>query len=103
MFAAVMLTVGRALLAKLGERVERAGRLNRDAVALVLLLVIAAGWFTDHIGIFSVFGGFVTGLAMPKTPVLTTAAAMPIYRGSLPDGMDQFVPERPRESTIAAS
>lgn len=214
-FAAVMLTVGRALLAKLGERVERAGRLSRDTVALVLLLVVAAGWFTDHIGIFSVFGGFVTGLAMPKSPVLrreleskfsdfnailllpvffafsglntqvsgfgeglglwiplfvimlaafagkylgcaivvraqgfswrhasavgglmnarglmilvfiniglahgivtpklfailvavailTTAAAMPIYRASLPGGMDQFVPERPKESSMAA-
>jgi Kef-type K+ transport system membrane component KefB len=69
-FAAVMLTVGRALLAKLGDRVERTGQLSRDTVALVLLLVVAAGWFTDHIGIFSVFGGFITGLAMPKKPVL---------------------------------
>jgi Kef-type K+ transport system membrane component KefB len=178
--------------------------------------VIGAGWFTDHIGIFSVFGGFIAGLAMPRTPLLrrelesrfsdfnsilllpvffafsglntqvsgfgdglglwvplfvimiaafagkylgcavvvraqghswrhasavgglmnarglmilvfiniglahgivtprlfavlvavaivTTAAAMPIYRASLPGGMDQFVPERPKESSMAAS
>jgi hypothetical protein len=29
------------------------------------MAVLAAGWFTDVIGVFSVFGGFVAGLAMP--------------------------------------
>jgi hypothetical protein len=35
--------------------------------------------------------------------ILTTAAAMPIYRASLPGGMDRFVPEQPKESSMAAS
>ncbi|RKT55384.1 cation:proton antiporter [Saccharothrix australiensis] len=69
-FAALMLTVGRRLLRALGERVERAGRMSRDVMALVLLLVLAAGWFTDHIGVFSVFGGFITGLAMPQSAIV---------------------------------
>ncbi|WP_433260609.1 cation:proton antiporter [Actinosynnema sp. CS-041913] len=69
-FAALMLTVGRKLLGRLGERVERAGRMSRDLMALVLLVVLVAGWFTDYIGVFSVFGGFITGLAMPQSAVV---------------------------------
>ncbi|QFZ21066.1 cation:proton antiporter domain-containing protein [Saccharothrix syringae] len=70
LFALVMLTVGRHLFRKLGERVERQGRMSRDTMALVLLVVLAAGWFTDYIGVFSVFGGFITGLAMPQSQVV---------------------------------
>jgi K+:H+ antiporter len=70
LFAVLMLTVGRRLLGKLGERVERDGHINRDMMAIILLAVITAGWFTDYIGIFSVFGGFITGLAMPQSPTL---------------------------------
>lgn len=69
-FAALMLTLGRKWLAKLGERAERDGKLSRDTVAVVLLIVLVAGWFTDFIGVFSVFGGFITGLAMPKSAVV---------------------------------
>ncbi|GAB2838227.1 cation:proton antiporter [Lentzea nigeriaca] len=69
-FAVLMLTVGRKWLAKLGERAERDGKLSRDMMAIILLVVLLAGWFTDYIGVFSVFGGFITGLAMPKSPVV---------------------------------
>ncbi|NUT90795.1 MAG: transporter [Saccharothrix sp.] len=69
-FALLMLTVGRTLLRRLGERVEREGRMSRDVMALVLLIVLGAGWFTDYIGVFSVFGGFITGLAMPQSAVV---------------------------------
>ncbi|MGW4111053.1 cation:proton antiporter domain-containing protein [Actinosynnema sp. NPDC004786] len=69
-FAALMLTVGRALFARLGARVEREGRVGRDVMAVILLAVLLAGWFTDYIGVFSVFGGFITGLAMPKSAVV---------------------------------
>lgn len=69
LFALVMLTMGRRLLRKLGDRVEREGELSRDSMAIVLLVVLGAGWFTDIIGVFSVFGGFITGLAMPQFPV----------------------------------
>jgi Kef-type K+ transport system membrane component KefB len=69
-FAGLMLTVGRKWLAKLGSRAERDGKLSRDLMAIILLVVLLAGWFTDYIGVFSVFGGFITGLAMPKSAVV---------------------------------
>jgi Kef-type K+ transport system membrane component KefB len=70
LFALVMLTVGKRLLRLLAKKVERDGGLRHESVAIVLLVVIAAGWFTDYIGIFSVFGGFITGLAMPQSTLL---------------------------------
>ncbi|MFC8845294.1 MULTISPECIES: cation:proton antiporter [unclassified Micromonospora] len=70
LFATLMLTIGRRLLRRLATRVERDGGLRHDTMAIVLLLVLAAGWLTDSIGVFSVFGGFVTGLAMPQSPLL---------------------------------
>ncbi|MEV6236029.1 cation:proton antiporter [Lentzea sp. NPDC051838] len=69
-FAVLMLTVGRKWLAKLGERAERDGKLSRDMMAIILLVVLLAGWYTDYIGVFSVFGGFITGLAMPQSKVV---------------------------------
>ncbi|MFD9697747.1 cation:proton antiporter [Lentzea sp. NPDC059081] len=69
-FAALMLTLGRKWLAKLGERAEREGKLSRDMMAVILFIVLLSGWYTDWIGVFSVFGGFITGLAMPKSPVV---------------------------------
>jgi Kef-type K+ transport system membrane component KefB len=69
-FGAVMLTLGRRLLVPLVRRVEAAGELRPGALATLLVLVLGAGWFTDSIGVFSVFGGFVTGLALPRSDLL---------------------------------
>ncbi|MFE0698993.1 cation:proton antiporter [Streptomyces sp. NPDC058872] len=65
-FVALMLLVVRPLLKPLGDHVERTGKFGLDQMYPVLCVVIAAGYFTDYIGIYSVFGGFVAGLAMPK-------------------------------------
>ncbi len=70
LFALVMLTVGKRALTAFARGVERDGVLRRDKMAVVLGVVVAAGYYTDMIGIFSVFGGFITGLAMPHLPVL---------------------------------
>ncbi|MFF9064172.1 cation:proton antiporter [Streptomyces sp. NPDC014891] len=72
-FVAVMLLVVRPLLKPLGERVQRTGEFGLDQMYLVLGVVIAAGFFTDYIGIYSVFGGFVAGLAMPNHPAFREA------------------------------
>ncbi len=34
--------------------------------ALVLMLLMLAAWFTDHVGIYAVFGAFILGAAMPR-------------------------------------
>jgi Kef-type K+ transport system membrane component KefB len=72
-FAAVMLVVVRPLLRPLGERVQRTGKLGLDQFCLVTGIVLLAGFFTDYIGIYSVFGGFIAGLSMPRTPAFRAA------------------------------
>lgn len=69
-FTVVVLTVGRRLLAPLGRKVEREGSLSHGATGVILLAVVAAAWFTETIGVFAVFGGFILGLAMPPSPTL---------------------------------
>jgi Kef-type K+ transport system membrane component KefB len=72
-FTVAMLTVVRRLLKPLGRSVEHSGRLGFNGLYIVLIIVVLAGYFTDYIGIYSVFGGFVAGLAMPKSPAFRRA------------------------------
>ncbi|RFS84912.1 hypothetical protein D0T12_15510 [Actinomadura spongiicola] len=65
-FAAVMLLVVSRLLRPLGREVARTGSLGPTALYIVVIVPLTAGWITDWIGVYSVFGGFVAGLAMPR-------------------------------------
>lgn len=75
-YLAFMLSVGRPLLAKLETwtppraDVERTGGLPIAHVGVVLLVLLVASWFTDLVGIYSVFGAFVAGIVMPRGPLL---------------------------------
>ncbi|MEV7025708.1 cation:proton antiporter [Kitasatospora sp. NPDC093558] len=72
-FVAVMLGGVARLLRPLGRQVARTGRFGFDQMYLVVAIVLASGLFTDYIGIYSVFGGFVAGLAMPRDPAFRQA------------------------------
>ncbi|MEU2061853.1 cation:proton antiporter [Streptomyces sp. NPDC013455] len=50
------------------EKAVREGEIGDGLFAALLGTVLAAGWFTDYIGIYSVFGGFVCGVALPRVP-----------------------------------
>lgn len=65
-YAAFVLIVLRRLLRPLAGAVEREGELSRGVLAWVLMLVALGCWFTDWIGIYAVFGGFLMGVAMPR-------------------------------------
>ena len=66
LFAAFMLTIGKIGLAKLGDHAEREGKVSPTLMAVVLTLFCISAWFTDMIGIHTVFGGFILGVAMPR-------------------------------------
>lgn len=72
-FAAVMLVPVARLLRPLGRDVARRGSLGPTAMYVVVLVPLTAGWLTDWIGVYSVFGGFVAGLAMPRDPAFRRA------------------------------
>lgn len=71
-----MVYVGRPLLGRLETwippraDVERTGGLPIAHTSVVLLIVLTASWFTDLVGIYSVFGAFVAGAVMPRGALL---------------------------------
>ena len=65
-FCAIVLTLGRRWLTRLGAAADRAQQLTPSLLATVLMLVMLAAWTTDAIGMHSVFGGFLLGVAMPR-------------------------------------
>ncbi|MFC7817462.1 cation:proton antiporter [Streptomyces sp. NPDC057367] len=72
-FVIAMLFGVSRLLKPLGDRVERTKEFGFDQMYLVMGVVLLAGLFTDYIGIYSVFGGFIAGLAMPRNSAFRTA------------------------------
>ena len=66
LYALFTLTAVRRLLLKLGERVERSGKMSNEVLLGVLCLVMLGAWFTDYIRIYAVFGAFLMGVAMPR-------------------------------------
>ena len=66
LYAIGTLTIGKSLLRVLGTMTERHSSITGPMLVLVLLLVMFCGWLTDTIGIYSIFGGFILGVAMPR-------------------------------------
>ncbi|WP_433336693.1 cation:proton antiporter [Spirillospora sp. CA-294931] len=73
LFAALMLVVVRRALRPLGAEFARTRELGPSAMYVVVLVALTAGWLTDWIGVYSVFGGFLAGLAMPRDPAFRAA------------------------------
>ncbi len=65
-YVLVMFFVIRPFLGRLRLYHERQGRLSQNVFAVVILLVLASAWTTEHIGIHALFGAFLMGAIMPK-------------------------------------
>jgi Kef-type K+ transport system membrane component KefB len=65
-YGALMLTVGKKLLAGLGRKAERDGEVSHPMMAVTLALFCASAWYADIIGVHAVFGGFILGISMPR-------------------------------------
>lgn len=70
LYLAVMMTVGRRLLARLGRwsdaQTARGESLPTGALVTTMLVMLLGAWFTDEVGIYAVFGAFVAGAVMPR-------------------------------------
>lgn len=66
LYTLVVLLALRPALRPLGRQVERRGGLSPSMLGFVLALAMLGSWFTDHIGIYAVFGAFILGAAMPR-------------------------------------
>jgi len=66
LYAVFILTIGRKLFAPLGTIAQQEGKISLQLLSVILTLVMLASWTTDVIGIHSIFGGFILGVAMPR-------------------------------------
>lgn len=64
-FVLVTATIGRRGLAK---AINQPGATLDKLVLVTAVTLFAAAWFTDTIGLYSVFGGFVVGFVYPQSP-----------------------------------
>jgi Kef-type K+ transport system membrane component KefB len=53
-------------LRKLARDAEATDDVSQSAFGTVLLLLMVGAWFTDMVGVHSVFGAFILGTAMPR-------------------------------------
>lgn len=65
-FAIFVLTLGPRLLAPLGRKAEREGKVSQTTFGIVLILFLLSAWAMDAAGIHAVFGGFLLGTVIPR-------------------------------------
>lgn len=58
--------LARPLLQRLEAWTQREGTVTQPIAITTFAIVSLAAWFTDAIGIYAVFGAFVTGVCMPR-------------------------------------
>ena len=65
-YVAIVFAGVRPFLRRIGREAETAGDVSPAAFGTVLMLLMAGAWFTDMVGVHSVFGAFILGTAMPR-------------------------------------
>jgi len=65
-YVIAMLSIIRRAVSRLDLIYRERGRITQDTLALILLLVFASAWVTEHLGIHALFGAFLVGAIMPK-------------------------------------
>ena len=89
LFVIVVLLIIKPLLARFQRRLLKDDSLTESGLVFILILMSAAAWFTDKIGLHAVFGAFVLGTAVPRGTVtrdliariqpLTVALLLPLF------------------------
>jgi Kef-type K+ transport system membrane component KefB len=65
-FLLIMVYGGRRLLRRFGVACREQGQLSENALALLVVVVLASAVITEHLGLHLVFGAFLAGVIMPK-------------------------------------
>jgi Kef-type K+ transport system membrane component KefB len=65
-YALVMPTLVRPMLRRFETSVQRNNGTSPETFGWTILILMLCAWFTDLIGIHSVFGAFICGLCMPR-------------------------------------
>ncbi|HXJ92587.1 MAG TPA: cation:proton antiporter [Terriglobia bacterium] len=65
-FLLFMVYGARRLLRRFGVACRETGQLSENALALLIVVVLASAVITEHLGLHLVFGAFLAGVIMPK-------------------------------------
>jgi Kef-type K+ transport system membrane component KefB len=68
-FIGITMLILKPMLKKAGTKVQNKGFMSQDQFALVMIALLLAAIATDKVGLYSVFGGFILGLAMPRDAI----------------------------------
>jgi len=88
-FSAIVYLFLRPALKRIAEGFERDPEYRAPALAWVFIFFCASAWMTDAVGIYSVFGSFILGMAIPRKKIslelqavlepITTYLFLPIF------------------------
>jgi Kef-type K+ transport system membrane component KefB len=68
-FIAIVMIVLKPVFKKIGSKVQSSGTMTANQFAILVVFLLLAAIVTDKVGLYSVFGGFIMGLAMPRDSV----------------------------------
>lgn len=77
-FILLLFFVIKPLLSKTAEKVKTEGDLSQGALAVVISLLLFSALITDKLGLYSVFGGFIFGLSLPRKGIYVQAISSKI-------------------------
>jgi Kef-type K+ transport system membrane component KefB len=66
LYALFMFFGGTRLFQWFARKTEQEGKVTPEILAYLLMVLMLCAWFTDLIGIYSIFGAFIAGLCMPR-------------------------------------
>ena len=69
-FIFIVFVFAKPLLNKLAKNINTTGVMNQTQFAIIIGAVLLAAIITDKVGLYSVFGGFILGLAIPREKLL---------------------------------
>jgi Kef-type K+ transport system membrane component KefB len=69
LFVLLVRYIGKPIMENINKSLMKTGKLSQNQFAIIMISLLVAAVITDKIGLYSVFGGFILGLNMPKTPL----------------------------------
>lgn len=70
LFIGAAFFIAKPLLQKMANSINKKGSMSQTHFAVVMATLMISAVITDKIGLYSVFGGFILGLAMPREKLL---------------------------------
>jgi len=66
LYALLVMTAGRSLFRRLSSSAVVRSGVTSEALAWIIILLMLCAWYTDTVGIYSAFGAFLLGVAVPR-------------------------------------